>query len=89
MWEMLKSLISDADKKASLDYFDQVFGLNLKQWQPKENAIPDEVATLLEQRKISRANKNWAESDRIRDEIKGLGFELEDTSEGMKVKPCN
>lgn len=89
MWEMLKSPISDADKKASLDYFDQVFGLNLKQWQPKENAIPDEVAALLEQRKLSRANKNWAESDRIRDEIKGLGFELEDTSEGMKVKPCN
>ena len=89
MWEMLKSSISDADKKASLDYFDQVFGLNLKQWQPKENAISDEVAALLEQRKLSRANKNWAESDRIRDEIKQLGYELEDTSEGMKVKPSN
>jgi cysteinyl-tRNA synthetase len=89
MWEMLKSPIADADKKASLDYFDLVFGLNLKLWQPKENAIPDEVTALLEQRKLSRANKNWAESDRIRDEIKRLGYELEDTSEGMKVKPSN
>lgn len=89
MWEMLKSTISDADKKASMDYFDQVFGLNLRQWQPKENTIPEEVTALLELRKLSRANKNWAESDRIRDEIKGLGFELEDTSEGMKVKPIS
>lgn len=86
MWEMLKSQISDADKKASLNYFDQVFGLNLHQWQPKENAIPDQVAALLELRKLSRANKHWAESDRIRDEIKQLGYDLEDTAEGMKVK---
>ena len=89
MWEMLKSTINDADKKASLDYFDQVFGLNLQQWLPKENSIPDQVTALLELRKLSRTNKNWAESDRIRDEIKHLGYDLEDTADGMKVKLSN
>ncbi|MDO9193844.1 MAG: cysteine--tRNA ligase [Undibacterium sp.] len=89
MWEMLKSPIIDADKKATLDYFDQIFGLQLKQWKPKQNAIPEEVTHLLEQRKLSRMNKNWAESDRLRDEIKGLGFEVEDTADGMKVKPVD
>ena len=87
MWEMLKSGISDADKKATLDYFDRIFGLNLKQWAPKVNEVPQEVTQLLEQRKLSRSNKNWAESDRLRDQIKGLGFEVEDTAEGMKLKP--
>lgn len=89
MWEMLKSPVIDADKKATLDYFDQIFGLHLKQWKPKQNAISEEVTHLLEQRKLSRMNKNWAESDRLRDEIKGLGFEVEDTADGMKVKPVD
>lgn len=86
MWEMLKGTCSDADKRATLDYFDLVLGLNLKAWKPKENAIPDQILALLEQRKISRSNKNWEESDRLRDEIKSLGYEVEDTAQGMKVK---
>lgn len=86
MWEMLKSALTDADKKATLDYFDRVLGLNLQQWQPIQAEIPEQVNRLLEQRKLSRQNKNWAESDRLRDEIKSLGYELEDTADGMKVK---
>lgn len=86
MWEMLKSSLSDADKKATLDYFDQVLGLNLKDWQPRQEAIPEEILALVEQRKLSRQNKHWAESDRLRDDIKRLGYEVEDTADGMKVK---
>ncbi|MBC7404305.1 MAG: cysteine--tRNA ligase [Cytophaga sp.] len=89
MWEMLKSALPDAEKKATLNYFDRVLGLDLKQWQPKQTEISEEVTALVEQRKLSRLNKNWAESDRLRDEIKRLGYELEDTTEGMKVKLNN
>lgn len=89
MWEMLKSALPDAEKKATLNYFDRVLGLDLKQWQPKQTEISEEVTALVEQRKLSRLNKNWAESDRLRDEIKRLGYELEDTTEGMKVKSNN
>lgn len=87
MWEMLKSDLSGADKKASLDYFDRVLGLNLSTWEPKKNEIPAEVIDLAEQRRLSRINKNWTESDRLRDEIKRLGYEMEDSADGIKVKP--
>ena len=86
MWEMLKSNVSEADKKATLDYFDQMLGLNLKAWEPKKTEIPDHILELVEQRKLARQNKVWAESDRLRDAIKAAGFEVEDTPAGMVVK---
>lgn len=36
------------------------------------------IATLIQQRNEARANKQWAESDRIRDELKAQGILLED-----------
>ncbi len=38
----------------------------------------DEIETLIQQRLEARANKNWAEADRIRDELHEMGIELED-----------
>ena len=37
------------------------------------------------QRQAARAQKNWAEADRLRDEIKVLGWELKDTPDGVKI----
>jgi cysteinyl-tRNA synthetase len=42
------------------------------------------VEALIEQRKQARAEKNWAESDRIRDQLKEMGVVLEDSSEGTR-----
>ena len=52
----------------------------------ENDAIPDDIKALVEQRKQARAEKNWAESDRLRDEITARGFVLEDTSKGAKVR---
>ena len=52
----------------------------------ENDAIPDEIKALVEQRKQARAEKNWAESDRLRDEITARGFVLEDTPKGAKVR---
>ncbi len=48
--------------------------------------IPDDIKELVEQRKQARTVKNWAESDRLRDEITARGFVLEDTPKGAKVR---
>ncbi len=51
----------------------------------KEESIPSEIAELAEKRQAARAQKDWAEADRLRDELKALGYELKDTPDGVKI----
>ena len=53
--------------------------------QSSNEIIPDEINKLLDLRQQARAEKNWAESDRLREEITKLGYEVEDTNEGQKI----
>src|SRR3990172_1014902 len=48
-------------------------------------APPEEVQTLVDRRQAARADRNWAESDRLRDEIASLGWQIQDTPEGVKL----
>ena len=48
-------------------------------------AVPAEVLALVEQRQTARANKQWAESDRLRDAIAELGWAVKDTKDGAKL----
>ena len=89
MWEVLKSDLNDADKKATLDQFDLVLGLGLAEWRPAILTIPTEVTTLAEQRQIARTTKNWVEAERLRAALHVLGYEVEDKADGMKIKPRN
>ena len=41
---------------------------------------------LLEQRVIAKQNKDWATSDKIRNELTALGFEVKDTKDGFSWK---
>ncbi|MDQ3004562.1 MAG: cysteinyl-tRNA synthetase [Chloroflexota bacterium] len=45
----------------------------------------DETIKLAEQRVSARANKNWAESDKLRDEIYALGWAVQDSKGGYKL----
>lgn len=49
--------------------------------------LPDEVEILLQQRSEARISKDFAESDKLRDEIKALGWEVKDEVGGQSVKP--
>ena len=46
-----------------------------------------ELLAIVEQRQAARANKQWAESDRLRDAIAALGWVVKDTKEGPKLTP--
>ena len=48
----------------------------------REEAFGQVVDMLLEQRAIAKANKDWATSDKIRDSLAALGFEVKDTKDG-------
>ena len=55
-------------------------------FEKEAEEIPAEVTTLVVQRADARAQKNFAESDRLRDAIAALGYTVKDTAEGQQVK---
>ena len=63
--------------------FDKVLGLELD--KEEELDIPEEVKELINKRKIARDNKNWEESDKLRDEISNNGYIVKDTKYGMEI----
>ena len=54
---------------------------------PEERSVPVDVHALVGQRQAVREAKNWAESDRLRDEIAKLGWNVKDTKDGPKLTP--
>jgi cysteinyl-tRNA synthetase len=84
MQDLLKSVLSDEDKIATVLDFDKVLGLKLKNVIKKEK-IPKKIQELLYKRKEAREEKNWKESDKLREKIEKLGYTVEDSSEGMRV----
>ena len=85
--DLLKSKEEKADILATVKDFDKVLGLDLVTIEDssKEEKIETEMLNLLEERKKARAEKNFEESDRLRDEILSMGYEILDTSEGQKL----
>ena len=93
VYDVLKAKCSDATKLALLKDFDQVLSLNMLENAEKvrvenarkeaENADP-EIDALVAARTEAKKAKNWAEADRIRDELKARGIEIIDTPQGAK-----
>ena len=66
--------------------FDTVLGLKIDEEQKQQEVkIPKEILDLVEKRKQARQEKNWEESDRLRDLIKEKGYEVKDTKDGMEL----
>ena len=66
----------------ALDELTGVLGLLYN--RKAEESLDDEVERLIEERNAARKAKNWAEADRIRDDLKARGIILEDTAQGVK-----
>lgn len=86
MWELVKSDYPTSAKAESLLKMDKVLGLKLDGFIGKPLEIPAEVQKLVDKREGARKAKDFKKSDELRDEIQNLGFEVEDTPRGSKVK---
>lgn len=84
LWEAAKSNIPVIDKRDLILSFNEVFGLGLEGVQSIE--VPEEVDALIKEREELRKEGKWEEGDRIRDKIRELGYEIEDTEKGPRVK---
>ncbi len=77
-FEVSKSDLPNAEKKATLLKFDEAFGLGFASWQPKEVDVPENVRTVADARWAARNAKDWAEADRLRGELTALGWTMKD-----------
>lgn len=84
---MLKSDLDDGEKAALVLDMDKIFGLKLdeprEEFEKKIDSVDvEKIESLIAARKVARENKNWAESDRIRDELAAMNVMIKDSKEG-------
>ena len=98
LYDVLKAKTNDKTKLALLADFDKVLSLSLldeakklketKKEEASTPAVDDEFSKFVEEQLALRAeakkNKNWAEADRIRDELTAKGVKILDTPDGAK-----
>ncbi len=94
VFELVRDINSNVNEgvqsKALVEYAAKIFDelmdvLGLLYNRNKEDkSLDDEIEALIAARNDARKNKNWAEADRIRDELKAQGIVLEDTPQGVK-----
>ena len=93
VYDVLKAKCNDATKLALIADFDKVLSLNLiaaaeklaaKQAEEEAASADPEIDALVAARTEAKKAKNWAEADRIRDELKARGIEIIDTPQGAK-----
>lgn len=65
-----------------------VFGVWTASERP-ELDIPDEVLDIADERWEARLAKNWAEADRLRDELAKLGWVMKDGKDGYDLEPTS
>ena len=78
----------DALRRVFNTFFSDILGLRTEQSGSgeREAAFGHAVDLLLQIRSQAKANKDWATSDKIRDELQALGFEVKDTKDGATWK---
>ena len=86
VWEAIKYADKSPKIAKLLEKFDTVLGIKITE-KKEQKAISEEILELVEQRKKARQEKNWAESDRLRDLISEKGYSVKDTKDGMEVNP--
>ncbi len=82
-------LMADSRKNGALGSYQEMAEMIKKTFgcfEAEEDEIPAEVLKLVSDREKAREAKDFAASDRIRDEIRELGYEARDTDGGQKIE---
>ena len=95
------AVYSDLDRKSPFVYFaDEAYPLHgiisletyldvdkiLGVLEHKEEKIPKEIKNLIKEREKARKKKDFSKSDKIREQIRKKGWEVEDSPDGARVR---
>ena len=87
VYDVLKSDMSDAAKRAVIEDFDRVLSLDLLKEEAKDEGVDDELTAFVEAKIAERAeakkSRDFAKADAIRDELLTKGIAIKDTREGV------
>lgn len=91
VWEVIRNDIKSQDFAQLLLDFDKILGLDIinseKYIKEQEKLdLPEDIKELVEKRKKAREDKNWSESDKIRDLLQERGYNVKDTKDGMTIE---
>lgn len=84
VWELVKSDYPSKAKAESLKRMDSVLGLDL--FKKETISVPSTISDLVKKREAYRKQGDYAVSDEIREKIKSLGYDVDDTKDGSTVK---
>ena len=85
MWEAIKFPKKSKKIAEILFKFDSVLGLKIDENIEVKEELPEEVLELIEKRKEARKNKDWSLSDKLRDKLINLGYNVKDSKDEMVV----
>ncbi len=69
-----------------INKFDAVLGLKLLEIEKGKTEISEEIKKLTKERENYRKKGDWQKADEVRKKINDLGYQIEDTKEGPKIK---
>lgn len=82
LWELIRDN-SAKNKYNTIKKMDEVFGLDLLKFEKVK--IPKKVQELVHKRELARKKHKWEKADELREEVKNLGYQINDTKEGVEV----
>lgn len=86
VWEVVKNPNKSKQYAELLKSFDEVLGLEIDKQEEEKLNLPQEILDLLEKRKQARIQKDWSQSDELRDEILRKGYIVKDGKDGMTIE---
>jgi cysteinyl-tRNA synthetase len=87
---MIKSNNSNSKKAASILNYEKILGLNLdkaKEIRGKKLEIPEEIIRMVKERQKLRKQRRFLLADQMRNRIRKMGYELEDSEDGIEIRP--
>lgn len=83
LWKLVR------DEKASgklgaIKEIDKVFDLKLLEKEKID--VPNDILEIIKEREVARAKKDWKKADALRKVIQKMGYGIDDTKEGTKVR---